>query len=78
MVNKVTGTHKPGEYIVHLDVANQGRLAELMHYYELPKPSMLDSIICRGIADLLIQIRLEQSQNRRDPNANSERDGFEG
>jgi len=65
MVNKVTGTHKPGEYIIYLDVANQGRLAEIGNYYQLQKAASIDIVLCRGLASLLIQIRQEKAQAER-------------
>jgi len=59
------GTHKAGEYIVQIDDADQGRLAELAAYFVIPKDDAFIAVWHRGLASILIQCKQEKAEFAR-------------
>jgi len=57
--------HKVGKYTVELDSVDQGRLAEIKHYYSISQNDAMNAILNRGLASILIQVRQEKAQSKR-------------
>jgi len=54
--------HKVGKYTVELDSVDQGRLAEIKHYYSISQNDAMNAILNRGLASILIQVKQEKAE----------------